>query len=528
MVRTRVAGLALVLALSAVVGPSASAFAGSAPVRAGTAAMARIIVRAIDRNGHQFADRVVVAVPVGFITPFPEYSASASGVLDLPPGRYLLGTVVYTSASGASQASGTLMAQVVRVRTVRTVTFDARQGRRVLVSLRIPGVQEVGGPFAVLCAPQSDLGIQLAQTDGAEVIFAVPSRAPGLQFAFGADWQGTDGSGYLVGGVRRGIPGALRFSFGQSDLATLTLRVAAGASNGGSGYLQAFNLASCGATDGTGTAPSPVPFQTTLRVSAGKVGAVYLPFDRSDDTSGRTGKVLAGHRYTWTFGQAVRGPSPDALPRYFTPFATSEVILGLGEFWSDPLAHGAQCCADGVVKLSARGRTIRTMRFRGGNGQYFKAWIRHAGWYTLSVTARRTPPPAGVTAAVLSARVGLTWRFHAPGSHLGFLSVPVSMTTLLPQGLDLRNDAAPRAVTPLVLRIWRGLHTRGYRITKVQLLVSFDDGRTWRPVRVAESGGNWLARVHDPASGFVSLRTIVTDVTGDRSVQTIIRGYGIR
>lgn len=40
-------------------------------------------------------------------------------------------------------------------------------------------------------------------------------------------------------------------------------------------------------------------------------------------------------------------------------------------------------------------------------------------------------------------------------------------------------------------------------------------------------GGYWLATVRNPASGYVSLRSIVTDVRGDSTTETIYRAYAV-
>jgi hypothetical protein len=37
----------------------------------------------------------------------------------------------------------------------------------------------------------------------------------------------------------------------------------------------------------------------------------------------------------------------------------------------------------------------------------------------------------------------------------------------------------------------------------------------------------WLAKVRNPDGGFVSLRSTVIDIHGNRSVETINRAYGI-
>jgi hypothetical protein len=46
-------------------------------------------------------------------------------------------------------------------------------------------------------------------------------------------------------------------------------------------------------------------------------------------------------------------------------------------------------------------------------------------------------------------------------------------------------------------------------------------------VRLAGSGSEWLAKVRHPASGFISLRSTVTDIKGDSTVETINRAYGV-
>ena len=89
----------------------------------------------------------------------------------------------------------------------------------------------------------------------------------------------------------------------------------------------------------------------------------------------------------------------------------------------------------------------------------------------------------------------------------------------------------PGAVTPVRLDVVRaGLQstsTPQYKLRTVALQISVDDGKTWQSVPVSARRGYWLATVHDPASGFVSLRCTVTDVKGNSTVETIVRAYGV-
>ncbi|HWF82558.1 MAG TPA: hypothetical protein VN695_18440 [Streptosporangiaceae bacterium] len=51
--------------------------------------------------------------------------------------------------------------------------------------------------------------------------------------------------------------------------------------------------------------------------------------------------------------------------------------------------------------------------------------------------------------------------------------------------------------------------------------------RNWQFIAVERHGSYWLAEIHDPPAGFVSLRAMVTDVQGDRSVETVYRACGV-
>ena len=56
--------------------------------------------------------------------------------------------------------------------------------------------------------------------------------------------------------------------------------------------------------------------------------------------------------------------------------------------------------------------------------------------------------------------------------------------------------------------------------------MSYDDGRTWRPVRLTGSGGDRVAHLRHPdRPGSVSLRAEATDTAGNTVQQTIVRAY---
>ncbi len=61
------------------------------------------------------------------------------------------------------------------------------------------------------------------------------------------------------------------------------------------------------------------------------------------------------------------------------------------------------------------------------------------------------------------------------------------------------------------------------------LELSYDDGATWRPVRLQRSGSDWKGQVDaPPRAGFASLRATIRDSAGNSVSQTVDRAFGLR
>ena len=57
--------------------------------------------------------------------------------------------------------------------------------------------------------------------------------------------------------------------------------------------------------------------------------------------------------------------------------------------------------------------------------------------------------------------------------------------------------------------------------------MSTNGGKSWKAVPARRSGNAWSADVHDPAGGFVSLRTVIVDTSGNSTDEQIYNAYGI-
>jgi subtilisin family serine protease len=135
------------------------------------------------------------------------------------------------------------------------------------------------------------------------------------------------------------------------------------------------------------------------------------------------------------------------------------------------------------------------------------------GTYTLTSEAAKSDWP-------LAVRTEAAWTFT---------TTPSRARVALPL-LDIRydlpldgNNTAPGAMSGHV----DAVHQAGAPDPKVRELsveVSFDDGTTWRPVRVEPDGARWTVDLPD-GTGFASLRATATDAAGNAVTETTIRAY---
>ena len=196
-------------------------------------------------------------------------------------------------------------------------------------------------------------------------------------------------------------------------------------------------------------------------------------------------------------------------------------------FFSDPVARSnSQWCAGRITSILSRGgHVVKTARgdLCGGS---LSASLPTSGWYQLAVT--------GTQASELSPKVSVNWRFYAKiqPAQSWAVAFPVTLAEFRAGGLDLHNAAAPGAQTRIFARILKGAYpdspTPRNVIRSVRIEASFDGGKTWHPLRLTHQGNDWIAEVRDPASGFVSLHSVVTNTAGDSTTQTIYDAYAIR
>ncbi|WP_427920187.1 hypothetical protein [Streptomyces sp. cg40] len=501
------------------------------PAASAQAASGSLTVTTLGRHGAKVATTVtVVNASSG-----ERRTVKSGKKLSLPAGKYLAMTDIYESATDGL-GTDTIGAQVVSVSGARSVTLDARKGKAVKVSLDTPA--DVTGPARIsaqVCAGTMDMpsAYSAGGWNDAGALYAIPNSSKLLQFAYMAQWSGTDS--YVAVKKTTGIPAAPGGSFKRSQLAALRFSVRAGTQMGtqnDTAVQAAPKTDDCTTDLYSEVRDDSAPFSATVHVTPGTWqprGDVIA--NNGDVVSGgfpaaRT--LKAGQSFTQSFGRAAWGPM-HYLPMVWQKSVNfiPDALIGdpdVGVWGADPTKE--------TVVLSKGSTTVKkqTLTNWGNSSDAFAARITSAGTYRLTVDAHRYRPGITFPSGMLSSRVTLDWRFKADPAKS--VVAPVFMTRFLPTGLDSRNRAKASSVTSVTVSAGRGSQGPDVKFTKttvksLKVWASSDGGTTWKAVSVTRSGSSWKAAVHNPASGAVALRSQVTDSTGGTSTETVYRAYAI-
>ncbi|UWE11046.1 S8 family serine peptidase [Actinacidiphila bryophytorum] len=409
-------------------------------------------------------------------------------------------------------------------------------------------------------------GSQRAQAaaDAGAALLIVVNDAPGKLL----EWVGTDAGDYSAVPVvtvtaREGAPLVAQARRGGLRLA------ADGVPN--SPYVYDLADPHPGRIPATGLAYRPKPselatvdmrFHGTTSYPSGEFRWDYRPYRtyslgfplRIDMPGTRTDYVSAQPGTTWA-GDAITGPglaleSNGAITAYkagskvtedwFAPVAHPR--NGGGYWWSERqqgfLSFNVQPWTDSGSGASHGGTmqdgsdTLAFTVWQDGEQVATSAWPSATLYpipttpstYTLDLKAERDP-----AAYRLSRRTHTVWTVKsAPVTdpdridRMALLQLDYGVAT------DLAGDAHGGRQT---LRL-TGSHlpdaAGAGRIKGATLAVSYDDGRSWRPVALDKAAdGSWTARYDAPHQGFVSLKAQVWDDAGNRVSQEVTRAYGL-
>jgi hypothetical protein len=513
----RCCALALGLALAGLTFP---AVAVAAPGHAAKAARIRVI--GIERDG----DKTAVAATIYGTTYIPIFTSG--NAVSVPLGTAWIGAAILTTGPGDTIASTTLVMRRVDIRHSETIDLDARAGKLVRFGVDVPGAADTGDSVQACVGGDFVSGPGVGAGGAGGTVYAVPVRTSDLTFGYASTWQGASAS-YLIGGQSSGgIPRRLLYRERPSQMARLNISFRSGDVVGGYDNADLQSSDSCGlsgslAVPGQGASAA---LSDSEYVSAGSWIAEANGYRASWQS---THRLRAGHRYAITFGAAAWGPYQD-----FPNVQGHQLVFFPMSPISDPNQTSNTCCDISTIRLSAGGRLLKKAVLSQWHAlRAFAVPITGTRWYSMRISAQRRVPGMKVPADVLSPRDSLIWRFRAT-SNTGtfFVLVPVTATRFVPEGLNLQNQAQASARTVVQVQVVEPraagfISPPQYAVRTVRVEVSFNDGKTWHAVTVAGHGTAWKATVKDPGSGYVSLRSTVTDSAGDSTTETIYQAYAI-
>jgi hypothetical protein len=514
--RNVVLGIVIGAGALALVGLTSATMAGAVTGVAGVAGVAStnpaITIRAIDRAGKQ----VAVQATMINLSSGASYSLTSTNPARVPRGSYDIGAFVPEPGTGGQ----TLVNRELAVSGSQTVTFDARKGRPVRLTVNDSAVAQ----SQIYADVYSDVGNFGSPTAVGNPLYAVPGALPSGWHVFllanltEANPATANEQYGLIHIISGSIPANPTFASDRSRLANVHLterRV-----DPGDEVL--FELAPMsGTTNFVGPAvvqspvyraDGPTPFSITFHLTP---GYGWAEWESLGDEVMNNPPVWWTGNYSQTFEGAVLSPSP-GVEGATTVQGNVLVAGGQGTF-ADP-----QHSADSPGLLAA---TDQAWLYQGSRQVAYSpsgtvsATIPDAvRWYRLRIVATR---PAGAT---LSKSVTVNYTFPAgaqPGT--GTYAPDVVVPQLVPSGLNWLNAARHGTRTPVSITFVGPSSVHG-----VAVWASANGGKNWYPLRVTGSGVRWSVTVTNPAkAGYVSLRVRGSDASGVTTDETIINAYAV-
>jgi subtilisin family serine protease len=452
---------------------------------------------------------------------YPAYHPSGTVTVRLPKGHYYFDAWMFEPGFSESTA---IIEPDIRLTADVHIAADAREGRPV--DLHVDRTEADEGRAAVYFLRKTawgDTGLLLDQPTF-KGLYVRPSEtaAPSGEFTFllDADLARPDGDGGFVGSpyfyrVRSTtdgrVPDELEPRLRDRDLVKVT-SVHAASAPGEVGLREHMVSA-------------VLPFTLTEYYSPGipVVGAFAL-LGEGGPTYGedRAVKVYEGAKpRTERWNAAVFGPAfpYDVVPPVELAGRTGDTVKIILPMFTDQGSDHA-----GYSRVDSASTTLYRDGVRVGESPALLGTFQVPGGaanYRLEAAATRSNSD-------LSTRVAATWSFRSDTVVGDARPLPLLAVRYAPT-LDDHNRAAGGRAFTVPVYVQRNGAATAPDLTEFTVRASYDDGATWRPVRLIASGDQWLAVLSHPADArFVSLRATATDSAGNSVDQTIIRAYGLK
>ncbi|MGC4948757.1 S8 family peptidase [Streptomyces sp. DT224] len=459
---------------------------------------------------------------------YPVRLTSGTGTVTVPEAQYWIGMTI-TSGTGDSRTT-TMAAATVTPLADTAVDLDARTAVPVGADVhdRNARATAVQAAFAVPAGTGTyTLSVVSNGEHAGESLFAIPFAEADAKYrtfatfaAKGASSQAPSPFFYHVARTwNGGVPATPTFSVRRGDLTEVRAH---------------FNAQGAPAAGTTGATPDDdvlMPLFVDQSVRFPSVVPDYRTpgqwLDRAT-IAGRQSIATStekfdGHSvHRLDFAAAVVGPGIPAAPAY----RLNNSVVWAGTPWfvdGDGTRGGSDWGAAGSLTLAKDGQQVSTWNAV-GSGKSVPV-PAGPGRYTLSADVSRDQ-----AYAALSTRVQTEWTFDSDTDDGAGTLLPLMGVRFTPHGLDDSGRALSLLPTRVDLKVQRAPGAAEATAGPVKLEVSWDDGATWRTVKVTDARNGTPAHALLTAplrASYATLRATVTASDGSAVRQTVTRAFGV-
>jgi len=490
-----------------------------------------ITMRAIDQNGAPTSNYryrlVMIAQPDKFhryvYKPLPGEVVQPVTTLRLPKGEYYYSGTVQTQVSDTDYHNAQTVEPAFILDHDTDLVFDAREAKPISLTLDEPTAKPVFSFVNFLRDTDWDLSGETTYwpNDGSLTLKPSTTRSDDFQFAAQstqAKWNGEsfDNSPYLyhLQHADHAVPQTLDWHDRTSDLAKVRAEHAASMPG------------TYGTRDGVVRVPLPgtmteyytpdVPWQDMSFSEIRDDGQYVSSFRQAEPVAYRRGRTT-----TVRWGDGVFGPSLTPTATYALNNSSryqDSMYLTVPMVTDQGSGRTGYVTGEGTTTLLRDGEVILEQPNGFDTGEVVVG--PESAQYTLRMANDRS------AFARLSTKVSAEWAFTS--AHVdGFEPIPLLGVRFDPKLDDYNTTRAGKRFS-FPVRVQRNGTTNVNLAGAPVVEASYDDGKTWCPVKLTGSGAEWKATVdHPKGAQFVSLRSSVTGTDGFTQHLTIIRAYAL-
>ncbi|MFE9613012.1 S8 family serine peptidase [Streptomyces sp. NPDC006012] len=476
----------------------------------------RVTVKALGRDGLPpgFYDWAAWLTGIGNDELKLVQGEDGTGTVEVPAGEY-----AFVGRNFADDGIDNLVAPKVTVDHDMTIAFDARDTRPVEVTL--PDPQATG--YSTLISTQvrssgaeASIGIGLsASLNGARTAMIGEAPAPGeVTSYFTSHWYNGATEYHIADTLRDGFYTGHVQHVTAKDLAKLTLHQGASVPD-----VLGLNWTILPAAGGLGVGfYDDLPSTRTVYVQGGYTWAAL-----SEQRNPTNGKVQtqyevparaypAGTSRAETVGTGVFGP---ALGDGGGLVRDGDTLTGTIAPFTDGAGHRGDSLYDAASASTTLYRNGRSYATANGvlDAVRFELPPDRARYRLVTTVGRASTGVSSVTSEV-------TWQAEFTSARTASrTAVPASAVRYTPRlALDSTAPAGVRQSVPVTVQG----SAAGRNLASLTVSVSYDGGKTWRPVTVRHGA---VRVANPPAGGSVSLRAEVRDRQGNAFAQTVLDAY---